>query len=154
MSTTLAVWYEEWQMACCGSWFALGSRVVWPVTQHSDFESGFLSPGMERETGRVDYVYDMHFEHWEDIYTLTGTIQSIQGVYFYFKPDPKDAHFLRRASGFLVGMADCDYWTKEREAPKKRRSARKPRAQFDAYLLKIVPEEIRPARESDKYLFT
>ena len=154
MSPALTVWYEEWQMACCGNDFALGGRVVWPVTRPSDFESGFSAPGMERETGTIDYLYDMHFDRWEEIYTLTGVIQRIQGVYFYFEPDPEHPHLLRRTSGFLTEMTDCDYWTRERELPKRRRNSRKPRPRFDAYLLRIVPEEIRPARESDRDLFT
>lgn len=153
MASTLAVWYEEWQMACCGKFFALGSRVVWPVTRYPDFESGFLSPGMEKEIGPIDYLYDMHFEHWDGICTLTGTIRRIQGAYFLFAPDPGNPQLLRRTSGFLEEMADCDYWTKARETPGKKR-AKRPRPQFDAYLLQIVPEEIRPAREDDFDLYT
>ncbi len=62
-------YYAEWEMSCCGTGFAIGSRVVWPVRSFSWVE-GLLPPEVERETGPVDYCYDKHGEGWENLHTI------------------------------------------------------------------------------------
>lgn len=62
-------YYAEWEMSCCGTGFAIGSRVVWPVRSFSWVE-GLLPPEVEREAGPVDYCYDKHGEGWENLHTI------------------------------------------------------------------------------------
>ncbi len=143
------VWYEEWQMACCGNYFAVGSKIIWPV--HNSFESGFLPDEMEKQIGNVDFFYDMHFDSFTGLYLLSGIIRSIKGVYLYFEPDPQKPNFLHPTSGFLTDMNDCDYWTKKTTGKKKEKE---PQAHFDAYLIQIEDLEVRPAKEGDQNLWT
>ena len=150
MPDDCTLWYEEWEMACCGRWFALGSRVIWPVSRYAVHDGSFLPEGMEREIGRVDYAYDAHGDSWKGLYTLTGTVKRIRGVYFCFEPDPEKPGYLRRVSGFLTEMEDCDYWTAARNAAKRKG----PRPRFDAYIVHIEPAEIRPAGKGDRVLWT
>ena len=72
MPDDCTLWYEEWEMACCGGWFALGSRVIWPVSRYAVHDGSFLPKGMEQEIGRVGYTYNAHGDSWKGLYTLTG----------------------------------------------------------------------------------
>jgi len=148
----IVVWYEEWEMACCGSFFALESKVVWPVSKFHSFDSGYLPTDMEQQIGAVDYRYDMHASSSAGLYTLTGIIKNIKGVYFYFEPDPQKPNFYHRVSGFLTEMIDCDYWTEKKMAPKGKKG-RVPQPSFDAYLIGIEDLEIRPIQDSDQHLW-
>lgn len=60
--------------------------------------------------GAVDYRYDMHASSSAGLYTLTGIVKNIKGVYFYFVPGPQKPKLLHRTSGYLAEMMDCDYW--------------------------------------------
>ena len=36
MADHCVLWYDEWQMSCCGSYFAVGSKVIGPVSKDMD----------------------------------------------------------------------------------------------------------------------
>ena len=149
----IAVWYEEWEMACCGNYFALESKVVWPVSKFCPFDNGFLPTDMEQQIGAVDYRYDMHASSSVGLYTLTGIVKNIKGVYFYFEADPQKPKLFHRTSGYLIDMIDCDYWTEKKIAPQKKKM-KAPRPSFDAYLIEIENLEIRPIQDGDQRLWT
>ncbi|MFJ7148008.1 DUF6578 domain-containing protein [Streptomyces sp. NPDC100445] len=69
------VFYEDWQMECCGTPFAVGDEVAWPLAVHGDGERG-EDPGygagarvenhadVGQETlGRVHAIELVHQEH-------------------------------------------------------------------------------------------
>ena len=68
------VFYELWQMECCGKPFRIGDSVEWYVITVDRLIRPFDIKGLE-------YFYDEHFDDWDDIYTLKGVVSGISVYY-------------------------------------------------------------------------
>ena len=68
------VFYELWQMECCGKPFKTGDPVEWYVITVDRLIRPFDIEGLE-------YFYDAHFDDWDGIYTLKGIVKSISVYY-------------------------------------------------------------------------
>ena len=68
------VFYENWQMECCGSPFKLGDTIEWLVYEADDTDS-------ETKLGKVEYCYEGHSSHWQTLSVLKGTIKNIKLSY-------------------------------------------------------------------------
>ncbi len=68
------VFYELWQMECCGKPFKIGDPVEWYVISTDRLVRPFDIDGLE-------YFYDAHFDDWEGIYTLKGVVSNISVCY-------------------------------------------------------------------------
>lgn len=139
MTERCIVHYAEWEMACCGTSFAIGSQVTWPVRPFQ-WKEGYLPPEVEKEAGPVDYIYDKHGESWESLLTLTGKVKKIRGLYLRFGPRPGE-DYLYPVSGSVLGM--------ENSPPLAERSKEGSLPRLDAYLVELEEWEIHPAREED-----
>lgn len=85
---TCTVWYDEWQMACCGEPFAPGERVRWTVVEHREWP--LLPEELQRQLGKWDYDFDSHgCSEQKTYYDLYGTVEEIQGVYIFRQYDPQ-----------------------------------------------------------------
>ena len=150
MTDNCVLWYDEWQMSCCGSYFTVGSKVIWPVSKDMDYN--YLPPEMREQVGTIDFYYDSHASSFAGMFTLAGTIKKIQGVYLHFKPDPENPNCLRPESGYLTDMENCDFWSMRTQRSKK--SAKRPQASFEAYIIQLDNIELNPFCEGDQNSWT
>jgi hypothetical protein len=109
----ITVWMAGWQMECCGTPFAVGSKVSWHLLPDSDVS--WLEPVVQVT---VDAVEDHH--GGTDAPPTTATVVSIATVHYRCDPAPvvgsavtKPVHSAlkwnddldgRRFAGFLVRL--------------------------------------------------
>ena len=82
--TLVSVWYDGYQMECCGRDFSVGDEVGWPVA----------TPERRGEAG-----YDWYYEGGCGIggdQIITGTVKRIVGMWSGEKEVEKSADVLRR----------------------------------------------------------
>lgn len=72
------VFYELWQMECCGKPFKIGDPVEWYVISADRLVRPFDIDGLE-------YFYDAHFDDWDGIYMLNGVVSNISVYYEKFE---------------------------------------------------------------------
>ena len=72
------VFYELWQMECCGEPFKIGDSIEWHV-----FKAELLIRPLDIDG--LEYVYDAHFDEWDGIYTLKGIVKGISIYYEKYK---------------------------------------------------------------------
>ena len=73
----LTVWVDEWQQACCGEHFSVGSVVSWTLTDAPPE----LAPLFDPASGVViDGLEDHHSDLAEGAAVTRGTVQSIRAV--------------------------------------------------------------------------
>ena len=72
------VFYELWQMECCGKPFKIGDPVEWYVISADRLVRHFDIDGLE-------YFYDAHFDDWDGIYMLKGVVSNISVYYEKFE---------------------------------------------------------------------
>jgi len=72
------VFYELWQMECCGKPFKIGDPVEWYVISADRLVRPFDIDGLE-------YFYDAHFDDWNGIYMLKGVVSNISVYYEKFE---------------------------------------------------------------------
>ena len=132
------VWYDEWQMACCGEPFAPGSRVCWPVVEH--WEWPLLPEELKARLGKWDYDFDSHGCDEEKIYyTLQGTVEKIQGVYLFYRRDEK-RNALIPSGGLVIPVPSVH------DAPSRCQGAR-----LDAYFVRLSHPEVRPFQADEAH---
>lgn len=74
------VFYESWQMECCGIAFSLGDTVKWLVRKAEQVTASV-------DIGRIDYCYEAHSGNWENLFVLEGKVQAIKILYQRYKAD-------------------------------------------------------------------
>ena len=72
------VFYELWQMECCGKPFKICDPVEWYVISADRLVRPFDIDGLE-------YFYDAHFDDWDGIYMLKGVVSNISVYYEKFE---------------------------------------------------------------------
>lgn len=79
------VFYELWQMECCGEPFRTGDRIKWYVKSAACLTSdlGIMD---------LDYVYDAHFDDWEGVNILKGVVKKIFIYYVKYNLIEGDPH--------------------------------------------------------------
>ena len=70
------VYYESWQMDCCGESFAIGDVVCWTVCACPDSWT-FQTV----DIGKIDYCYENHLFDHGPYYDLEGTVTDIMILY-------------------------------------------------------------------------
>ena len=68
------VFYELWQMECCGKPFKIGDSIEWYVISTDRIIRPFDIDGLE-------YFYDAHFDDWDGIYLINGVVSNISVYY-------------------------------------------------------------------------
>lgn len=86
MENKCIVFYDYWQMQCCGKGFEKGQKVKWLVegkgtcgfhTGLAD-QAGFASVSLPED---VDYTFDNHNDDYRELLVLEGTVTGVQGCY-------------------------------------------------------------------------
>lgn len=70
------VYYECWQMDCCGDPFAVGDWIEWTVVKAENLSSIV-------DLGKVDYFYEAHDEAF---FSLQGKVENIFILYQKYEP--------------------------------------------------------------------
>lgn len=89
-----AVFYESWQMECCGDPFQVGGRVKWLV-----FPCTTLNTPVDM--GQVDFCYEAHDPDWRRLSVLEGTVEQIQILYERHTPSAENPRLLLPVDGRL-----------------------------------------------------
>ena len=63
MKIKCTVFYESWQLKCCGKAFSIGDIVKWFVYKIE--REQILAPV---DLGTIDYCYEAHDENWEKLF--------------------------------------------------------------------------------------
>lgn len=75
------IYYESWQMDCCGDPFKIGDLIKWDVVDdNSTYPSDLnIVP---------DFGYEAHSFDGDGLKTIIGTVQKIFNVYYSYKDCP------------------------------------------------------------------
>lgn len=89
------VFYEGWQMECCGDEFKIGDTVKWLV-----YECKRLNTPVE--VGKIDYCYEAHDSDWTKLFILEGKVDSIKILYERYEPLKENSRVLKSVDGILI----------------------------------------------------
>ena len=89
------VFYENWQMECCGTAFSIGDTVKWLVYKTEQINTPV-------DIGNIDYCYEAHSSNWQNLFVLGGKVETIKILYEQYKPTTNDLRLLVPVNGELV----------------------------------------------------
>ena len=95
------VYYELWQMQCCGIPFKIGDTVKWQIIKEPQFGFDF---GLLND---VDYAYEAH-DHTAKLFNFTGVVTRIWGLYERYEPSKDNPKFLSPVYGELIETDHAD----------------------------------------------
>lgn len=133
MSYNCKVFYDSWQLECCGYPFGIGDTVKWLV--HELGEDGLNSPV---DMGRVDYCYEAHSCEWQKLFMFEGKVERIQTLYQKYEPSKDNAKYLVPVGGKLVESQRAQGYEKDMDGLKA-----------TGYLVSISGPAVRPARKEE-----
>ena len=128
------IFYDLWEMECCGAPFKIGEGVDWLVRNIDEIKDTI-------EVDNLDYIYDAHNDDWENIYKLKGIVKTINIYYEKFEiknvegrnmlvPIPKTSK--------LVNTNSSDDYEEDMDGLKA-----------SAYVVELEDVTIRPATEKE-----
>ena len=128
------IFYDLWEMECCGTPFKIGEGVDWLVRNIDEIKNTI-------EVDNLDYIYDAHNDDWENIYKLKGIVKTINIYYEKFEikvvegrnmlvPIPKTSK--------LVSTNSSDDYEDEMDGLKA-----------SAYVVELEDVTVRPATEKE-----
>ena len=128
------IFYDLWEMECCGTPFKIGEGVDWLVRNIDGIKDTI-------EVDNLDYIYDAHNDDWENIYKLKGIVKTINVYYEEFEikevegrnmlvPIPKTSK--------IVNTNSSDDYEEEMDGLKA-----------SAYVVELEDVTIRPATEKE-----
>ncbi len=79
------VFYELWQMECCGDPFKIGDSVDWLVTTSEEIR-------MPVKVDDLKFIYEAHSDDWENIYVFKGVVKEISILYEKYELVKGDHH--------------------------------------------------------------
>lgn len=128
------IFYDLWEMECCGTPFKIGVGVDWLVRNIDEIKDTI-------EVDNLDYIYDAHNDDWENIYKLKGIVKTINIYYEKFEikvvegrnmlvPIPKTSK--------IVNTNSSDDYEEEMDGLKA-----------SAYVVELEDVTVRPATEKE-----
>ena len=91
------IFYEYWQMKCCGKEFSVNSKIKWFVCNGRKIKFPF-------KTERIDYYYDAHDFDDKKHFVLEGDIKEIKAVYQKYESPSQNAEVLVALDGILYDI--------------------------------------------------
>ena len=125
------VFYECWQMQCCGIPFSVGDAVKWLV----------ISAGLVEDPApacKVDYYYEAHHPDWRDLFMLEGPVASIRVSYCRSEPRAEDPRVLEPVPVSLVAAASVN-GSEETQGD----------VTAEGYVVEVAGCTVRPAKEEE-----
>lgn len=62
------VFYEGWQIECCGTAFSIGDAIKWPVGKGTQLNTPV-------KVATIDYCYEAHDSNWKKLFVLEGSLR-------------------------------------------------------------------------------
>ncbi len=124
------IFYESWQMQCCGTEFKIGDVIEWIVCTSENFTPANIN---------IDYFYEAHSNKWKTLFVLSGTISEIQLFYQKYIPSPNNKRFLIPSHQFIIeNVENIDGWEENKND-----------MEFSGYIVKINNYCVRNAKKQD-----
>lgn len=123
------VFYESWQMECCGTAFSLGDTVEWLVEKTESLNTPV-------DIGKINYCYEAHRSDWQDLLVLAGKVETIHILYQKYEPTAENPRLLVPVGGELVAAE------RAKGFDKKLRDM-----EASGYLVRLKECTVRPARK-------
>lgn len=127
------VFYECWQMECCGNPFSKGDTVKWLVVEN---EEGCLSTPVD--TGQIDYIYEAHSAEWTKLFVFEGEVEEIKILYEKCMPSKNNAKLLEAVGGKLVASGTAKGFDKKIDG-----------MDASGYIVSLAKCTVRPAEKRD-----
>jgi hypothetical protein len=125
------VFYEQWQMECCGTPFAVGDTIRWLVYKTIGLNTAI-------DIGKIDYCYEAHSDKWEKLYVFTGRVQSIKILYERFEREKEDSPMMKRVDGTLMDTEAVDGAEDDVDA-----------MEASGYVVRLSAVKVRPAKKDE-----
>ncbi len=128
------IFYDLWEMECCGTPFKIGEGVDWLVRNIDGIKDTI-------EVDNLDYIYDAHNDDWENIYKLKGIVKTINIYYEKFKIKEVDGRNMLvpiPKTSKIVNTNSSDDYEEEMDGLKA-----------SAYVVELEDVTIRPATEKE-----
>lgn len=133
MGDKCAVFYDSWQLECCGDPFGIGDTVKWLV--HEVGEGGL---GLPVDMGKVDHYYEAHSCEWQELFVLDGKVERIRTLYQRYEPSKDDPRYLVPVGGKLVEAQRAEGFEKDLDGLKA-----------TGYLVCVSGYTLRPAKKEE-----
>lgn len=125
------VFYESWQMECCGTPFSTGDIVKWLVIKAERLNTPV-------NVGTIDYCYEAHSSEWENIFVLDGTVETIKILYQSYVPSEDNPHLLIPISGKTIDTENAKGFDKKVD-----------NMEASGYIVVLNEYAIRPAKKEE-----
>lgn len=79
------VYYEAWQMECCGTPFSVGDTVQWDVLKNNVISTPV-------NIGNIDYFYEAHDDRGDKILSFEGKVDEIKILYHKYALSKDNMH--------------------------------------------------------------
>ncbi|MCI8668506.1 MAG: hypothetical protein HFI34_03105 [Lachnospiraceae bacterium] len=89
------VFYESWQMECCGTPFSTGDSIKWLVYKTNHLNSSV-------DVGIIDYCYEAHSSEWSNLLVLSGKVGKIKVLYQKYIPSQNNPRLLVPVNGKMI----------------------------------------------------
>ena len=125
------VFYESWQMECCGTPFSMGDIIKWIVCK----ADGLNTP---IDVGIIDYCYEAHSSEWSNLLVLSGKVDKIETLYQKFVPSQDNPRLLVPMDGKMIDVDMAKGFDKKIEE-----------MEASGYIVSIGEYTIRQAEKSE-----
>lgn len=89
------VFYEGWQIECCGTAFSIGDAIKWPVGKGTQLNTPV-------KVATIDYCYEAHDSNWQKLFVLEGVVENIKILYQRYAAASEDSRLMAPVCGEIV----------------------------------------------------
>lgn len=125
------VFYECWQMECCGTSFSINDNVKWLV-----YKAETLNTPVD--FGKINYCYEAHSSDWEKLFVLEGKVETIKILYERHVPSTDNPRLLVLVDGEIIEVKIARGFEQEIDDMSP-----------SGYIVSLNECTIRPAREEE-----
>ncbi|MDD6990502.1 MAG: hypothetical protein PUI48_01595 [Oscillospiraceae bacterium] len=125
------VFYESWQLECCGTPFSIGDSVKWLVDKTEHLNTPV-------DVGTINYCYEAHSKDWQKLFVLEGKVETIKILYELFRPSEENPRFLIAVDGKMIDAAKAEGFDKDIDNMKS-----------SGYIVLLNECTIRPAKKEE-----
>lgn len=100
------VFYEAWQMECCGAEFSVGDTVKWLVRKAESLNTPV-------NVDVIDYCYEAHDSDRQKLFVIEGTVDAIKILYHKYSVSPNASRLLIPVSGETIETKRAKGFDKE-----------------------------------------
>lgn len=94
------VFYESWQMQCCGMPVSVGEKIEWIVDKITTINTPV-------KIGKIDYCYEAHSSEYRKLYVLEGVVEKIDVLYERYEQS-SDKNYYVPVDGKLINVKTAD----------------------------------------------